>query len=596
MDAQFETSIASEWLDRLNAALGDGSETSLARLFEPLSYWRDLLAFTGDIATVQSAAAIADRLAHLPELQRAPRFVLQGEAIAGQLGQFGKTIEGFLAFDAAQGPGRGYLRLIDTPDGYRALTLLTTLDQLRGFPERRGKHRLRETMRAATPDAANWLDRRIAQARFDGADPEVLIVGAGQAGLALGARLGQLDVPTLIVDRMERVGDNWRKRYHSLTLHNEICTNHLPYMPFPETWPIYLPKDMLAGWLEAYAMAMELNVWTATRFVGADYDAADGRWIARVERPDGTIRTLRPRNLVLAIGASGLPNIPRFSGLDTFAGLQLHSSRHTSDLDVAGKAAVVIGAGTSAHDIAQDLHMRGARVTMVQRSPTTVISLEPASVRAYDMYRRGEGMRPTEATDLMSASIPYDLLRRLHGPLSRLMQADDAVLLDGLRRAGFLLDNGEDDTGFFMKLVRYLSGYYINVGASDLIVAGDIKVLQGAVDHVVADGVVLNDGTRLPADVLVMATGYKPLQEAVRAMLGAAIADRVGPVWGLGPDDELRNMWRRTAQPGLFIVGGTLTMCRIYSKVTALLIKSDIVAEDANIPHTDAGIVPALPI
>src|SRR6266550_4179577 len=104
-------------------------------------------------------------------------------------------------------------------------------------------------------------------------------------------------------------------------------------------------------------------------------------------------------------------------------------------------------AATSAHDIAQNLHLRGARVTMLQRSSVTVVSLEPSSVRPYEMYRSNDGIRPIADVDMMAASVPYDLLRRLHGPLSRQMAEEDKDLLDGLRRVGFLLDNGEDDTG-----------------------------------------------------------------------------------------------------------------------------------------------------
>lgn len=258
----------------------------------------------------------------------------------------------------------------------------------------------------------------------------------------------------LIVDRHERVGDNWRKRYHSLTLHNEICTNHLPYLPFPKTWPVYIPKDMLANFMEFYAMSMELNVWNRTSFLDGAYDATARRWTVRVQRADGSIRTLRPSQVVMAVGASGVPKVPRIRGLEDFGGQVVHSSRSTDDLEVAGKSVLVVGAGTSAHDIAQDLHLRGAEVTMLQRSSTTVVGLEPASVRAYAIYRANEGVRPIEETDLMSAAIPFDLVRQLHGPLSRQMAQDDKELLEGLRSVGFMLDNGEDDTGFFMKLLR----------------------------------------------------------------------------------------------------------------------------------------------
>ena len=132
--------------------------------------------------------------------------------------------------------------------------MVTTLEELHGY---RGRPPAPERRRTFSRDfgGENWLDQRRKARAYADRDPAVLIVGGGQAGLAIAARLGQLGVDTLIVDRHERVGDNWRKRYHSLTLHNEVHVNHLPYMPFPPTWPVYIPKDKLANWFEAYVEA-----------------------------------------------------------------------------------------------------------------------------------------------------------------------------------------------------------------------------------------------------------------------------------------------------------------------------------------------------
>jgi putative flavoprotein involved in K+ transport len=285
---------------------------------------------------------------------------------------------------------------------------------------------------------------------------------------------------------------------------------------------------------------------------------------------------MRPSHVVMAVGVSGTPNIPEFDGKDAFKGRILHSSQHGNDVDVAGKNVLVVGSGTSAHDIAQDAYLRGADVTMLQRSSATVVSIEQSGL-AYSAFRKNEGVRPIDETDLMVASVPYDLLRRLHGPLSRKMAEADRELLRGLEDAGFKLDNGEDDTGFFLKLVRYLGGYYIDVGASQLIIDGKIKLKSNVgVDRLVDRGVVFSDGELLETDVIVLGTGYRPLQHAVGKMFGPDIAERVGPIWGLGKDNELRNMWVRTTQPGLYIAGGTFTMCRFYSKVTALLIKAEL--------------------
>ena len=155
----------------------------------------------------------------------------------------------------------------------------------------------------------------------------------------------------------------------------------------------------------------------------------------------------------------------------------------------------------------------------------------------------------------------------------RIAQMDD-TLLSGLRAAGFQLDFGEDGSGFLMKYHRTGGGYYINVGCSDLIVAGKIKVKHGAeIAGLDRRTVRFTDGTAMDTDMIVVATGYQNMSESVRALFGGDVADRVGPVWGLDAEGEVRAMWRRTGQPGLWIMGGSLQQCRPYSKYLALQIK-----------------------
>ncbi len=579
------------WFDAFVSAARSGDPGAVAACFMADGYWRDLLALTWDIRTFSGAAEIATLAPFGPALRG---LRLDGVPIAGRAGHLGETIESFFAFETEAGIGRGYVRLLrDASGGYgvRALSLVTALRGLKGFPERIGADRRLYEAGAQNRSRRNWVDRRDSERRFGDRDPDVLIVGAGQAGLMLAARLVNLGVDTLVVDTMRRVGDNWRNRYHSLELHNTTQSNHLPYMPFPESWPVYLTKDMVATWFELYAVCMEINVWTETAFLGASHDDTGSIWEARVRLADGSIRTLRPRHIVLATGVNGVPKAPEIRGLDVFRGTVVHSSRFDSAMDVQGKAALVVGAGNSAHDVAQELHLRGAGVTMLQRSSITVASVEPSAASLARVFSDNEGVRPLDDIDLMTASIPFDLVRRLHGPLSKALAENDKALLDGLRRVGFRLDNGVDDTGFYMKLIRSLGGYYLNVGASDLIVEGRIKLRHSELDHLTADEAAFADGSRMRADLVVLATGWMPLQDSVARLFGRATAERVGPIWGLGEKGELRNMWSRTAQPGLFIACGTLTMCRNYSRATALLIKASL---EGILPDVEAARVPAL--
>jgi cation diffusion facilitator CzcD-associated flavoprotein CzcO len=399
-----------------------------------------------------------------------------------------------------------------------------------------------------------------------------VVIGGGQAGLGIAASLGQLGVDTLVIDRHERIGDAWRKRYHSLTLHNEVHINHLPYMPFPPNTPVFIPKDKLANWFESYADAMELNVWTGTELKQGTFDETTGRWEISLRRHDGSERTLRPRHLIFATGVSAIPIRPDAPGLDDFAGTVMHSGQYTTGHDWKGRKVLVMGTGNSGHDVAHDLHASGAEVTMIQRSTTLIVSLAQAQ-KVYDVYKEG----PTLADcDLLATAVPYKVLVQGYQISAAASQAADKPLLDGLAARGFRLDDGlPDHTGFQMKYLRRGGGYYFNVGCSDLIVEGKIGLIQYSdIDCFVAEGVRMKDGRIVPADLLVAATGYKNQQDVVRLYLGDEVADRIGPVWGFDEGGEERNMWRRTAQPGLWFTAGGLPHVRIYSKYLALQIKA----------------------
>src|SRR5262245_48385969 len=269
------------------------------------------------------------------------------------------AIEAIFSFETAEGRGSGVLRLTaasNEGNAFKAWTLLTSLDEIKGHEERLGRSRPQDKAYSRDFRGPNWLDLRKAAVAYDDRDPAVLVVGGGQAGLSIAARLTQLGVDTLIVDRAARIGDNWRNRYHALVLHNQVHVNHLPYMPFPPTWPTYIPKDMLAAWFEAYVESMELNYWPATEFEGGRYDEKEQRWSVVLRRADGSKREMHPRHVVMATGASGIPSIPDIPSLRDFRGEVLHSGQYDDGEAWKGKNVLVIGSGNSGHDIAQDLH------------------------------------------------------------------------------------------------------------------------------------------------------------------------------------------------------------------------------------------------
>ncbi|MGL3105029.1 flavin-containing monooxygenase [Bradyrhizobium sp. BR 1432] len=577
LDRTKDISVSAQaWLDAFERTLSAPEPRALSNLFLADSFWRDVLALSWNLQTLAGRDENAQALAMLAGEAAPTNFeIAQNRAPPRWVTRAGtNNIEAIFNFETAIGRGSGIVRLVpDTADGDRlkAWTLLTALDEIKGFEEQLGTSRPRGQAYSRDFRGPNWLDQRNAARDYADRDPAVLVVGGGQAGLSIAARLKQLNVDTLIVDRAMRIGDNWRKRYHALTLHNQVQVNHLPYMPFPPSWPTYIPKDKLANWFEFYVEAMELNFWTGTEFEGSAYDEAKGRWTVTLRRADGSKRTMHPCHVVMATGVSGIANMPDIPTLADFKGTLLHSSRYEDGENWTGKRAIVIGTGNSGHDIAQDLHSSGAEVTLVQRSPTLVTNIEPSAQLAYATYNEGT----LEDNDLIAASMPTPLARKTHVMLTEQSKELDKELLDGLRRIGFKLDFGEAGTGWQFKYLTRGGGYYFNVGCSNLIIEGAIKLKQFSdIESFVTEGARMKDGSIIPADLIVLSTGYKPQEYLVRKLFGDAIADRVGPVWGFGDGFELRNMYTRTKQPGLWFIAGSLAQCRINSKYLALQIKA----------------------
>jgi putative flavoprotein involved in K+ transport len=577
LDKTDDISVAADnWLAQFEDALARPDDGALKTLFHPDSYWRDVLALSWNIQTTNGADAILKELqAHAGRAAPSGFAIDPDRAPPRKVTRAGTSaIEAIFKFETAQGRGNGIVRLTpEAGDGskLRAWTLLTTLEELKGFEEQLGVARPRGNAYSRDFRGPNWLDLRQASAEYADRDPAVLVIGGGQSGLCIAARLKQLQVDTLIVDREARIGDNWRKRYHALTLHNQVQVNHLPYMLFPPNWPTYIPKDKLANWLEAYVEGMELNFWTSTEFEGGSYDEKEERWTVVLRRADGSKRTMQPRHVVLATGVSGIPSLPDISGLKDFAGTVIHSSQYTDGEDWKGKRTLVIGTGNSGHDIAQDLHSSGADVTLVQRSSTLVVSIEPSAQLVYAPYNEGT----LDDNDLIATSMPLAVARKSHAMTTEKSKELDQELLDGLARAGFKLDFGEDNTGWQFKYLTRGGGYYFNVGCSDLIVSGEIALKQFSdIEKFVAAGARMKSGETVAADLVVLATGYKRQEELVRKLFGQEVVDRIGTIWGFGEEQELRNMYMRTRQPGLWFIAGGLAQCRINSKYLALQIKA----------------------
>ncbi|MEQ8339750.1 MAG: NAD(P)/FAD-dependent oxidoreductase [Marinovum algicola] len=567
-------------LDSLNAALEEGDVRRASDLFATDSYWRDLVAVSWNLKTVEGPSGVAEMLTRQLAHTCPGNFQIQSAELPAE---DGGVITAWITFETRAGRGWGLLRLRDD----RIWTLLTALTELKGFEENRGTRRPIGAEHGAKKNRASWKEKREAEAAELGYDkqPYTVIIGGGQGGIALSARLRQLGVPTIVLDKHNRPGDQWRNRYKSLCLHDPVWYDHLPYIKFPDNWPVFTPKDKVGDWLEMYTKVMELNYWTRSEVQQASYDEDTGSWTVTVNR-DGETLTLRPTQLVLATGMSGKPNLPDFPGMETFKGEVQHSSQHDGPDAWTGKKVVVVGSNNSAHDICAALWEADADVTMVQRSSTHIVRSETLmDIGLGGLYSEeavANGVT-TEKADMIFASLPYKIMHDFQIPLYDQMRERDAEFYAGLEKAGFELDWGDDGSGLFMKYLRRGSGYYIDVGASQLIIDGEVKLVKGQVDHFEEDAVVLADGTRLEADLVVMATGYGSMNGWAADLISQEVADKVGKVWGLGSDTtkdpgpwegEQRNMWKPTQQENLWFHGGNLHQSRHYSLYLALQLKA----------------------
>jgi putative flavoprotein involved in K+ transport len=577
------TTKAQALLDKFGKALEAGDIDSAVNCFQADCYWRDLVTFTWNLKTMEGQDQIRDMLkATLASTKPSGWKVAEGEEAT----EDGGITTAWITFETDVARGFGLVRF----KGDLIWTLLTTMAELKGYEEKAGFTRPLGAKHGHGKDRKTWREERedeIAELGHS-RQPYVVIIGGGQGGIALGARLKQLGVPAIIIEKNERPGDSWRKRYKSLCLHDPVWYDHLPYIDFPKNWPVFAPKDKIGDWLEMYTKVMELNYWSSTTAKSAKYDEKTKEWTVVVER-DGREIVLKPKQLVLATGMSGKANWPKYKGQDIFKGEQQHSSTHPGPDKYRGKKVVVIGSNNSAHDICAALWEGGADVTMVQRSSTHIVksdTLMDIGLGALYSEQAVENGMTTRKADMIFASLPYRILHEFQIPLYQQMKERDAKFYEDLEKVGFMLDWGDDGSGLFMKYLRRGSGYYIDVGACDLVIDGSIKLKSGpgaAVQELTETGVKFVDGTELPADLVIYATGYGSMNGWAADLISQEVADKVGKVWGLGSnttkdpgpwEGEQRNMWKPTQQEALWFHGGNLHQSRHYSQYLSLQLKA----------------------
>ena len=412
MSTSAATRRLSKWLAVFGEALKRGDVESAAGMFAEESYWRDLVAFTWNIKTAEGREAIAAMLESTLASARPESLHLDADA-----SEAGGVTEGWFTFETHVARGHGHIRL----KGDKCWTLLTAMSELKGHEEKVGATREKGVEHGSKKGRRTWLERKAAEEAELGhkRQPYCLMVGGGQAGIGLGARLKRLGVPTLIVDKHERPGDQWRKRYKSLCLHDPVWYDHMPYLPFPDHWPVFSPKDKIGDWLEMYTKVMELNYWPSTECKSASYDEKRKEW---------TVKLKRERQDDHAQAEAAHPGDRHVGRSRTSPNFKAPANSKASSIIraaiLAGKPTEARNASSSAPTIRRTTSApisweHGADVTMVQRSSThvarsdTLMELGLGALYSETAVKAGI---TTEKADMIFASIPYAHPRRLPDP------------------------------------------------------------------------------------------------------------------------------------------------------------------------------------
>jgi cation diffusion facilitator CzcD-associated flavoprotein CzcO len=581
------------WMGDLESALRNNDEAALAELFLADSYWRDLAALTWDVRQYWGRDEVVPRLLEYAKLSEPAGFQVASNRTAPRLLDDGATADFFFTFDTATGSGCALVIAVLDDEarwGLRARLIATTLTGLNSHPipgqSRRGYVPIRS--------GETWIQYRTRVNDLSDRDPEVLVLGGGQSGVIMGARLDRFGVPYVVVDKHARPGDGWRARYSSLALHTPTYVNDMPYVRQPETFPGFLSKDQWGNYLDAYTEMMNINWWGETEFITGTFDEDKREWTVELRRSNGSTRITYPKHIVTALGYTGTePSIPDLPGIADFGGEVMHSSNFRSGADYRGQRVMVIGTATSGHDISLDLADNDATVFMGQRGPACVVPIDEAENFNVDYLNLALSVE--EIDQRRNSGFVYPLMLKKAKAETERTEREYAEMFHGLRQAGMTLTIGEEKAGWIYRLHKTFSGYYLDVGASQAIIDGRITIIQMAdVDRFVSQGVRLKDGKIIELDTVVMATGYRNVQTTIARLFGSEVAEKVGPIGGIADDGEHRNMARPTRQPHLWMLFGGIMDARKMSEVLALQIVAQLNGVVPSLVRADDGGVRAL--
>ncbi|KAG2118316.1 putative dimethylaniline monooxygenase (N-oxide-forming) [Suillus clintonianus] len=552
--------ISSTWLGTLISDLSSPT-FSLKNSFTDDSYWRDLLAFTPDFRTIHTLPEIQHCFSIPVADARPSQFRILPGVHHRCTGPGKSFVQGIIQFQTAIAECTGVFTLVQSDDSWKAWSFVTMMDRLLGVADRVNAS---QTPLCSPPEWKTVMEYT------------AVIVGAGQCGLSIAARLENLGVSTLVVEKRSVLGDSWRSRYEALETNTSRAFNHLPFVPFPERYGEYILSTDVAEYLENYQRTLGLHVLTSACVSAASYDFLTDTWTISVSLSDRSSMTVTARHLIAATGVGTLggtiPFMPPIPGKNSFLGNILHSSEYTSSRCGSARKAAVIGAGCSAHDIAQDLTKNGSRTVLVQRSPTAVVSRQVLS-RSFPGFF-GQDILSTDIADRFYVALPLPALQTFQHDIMESNAHIDRDLRDDLSRQGYLLPGPGDN--FLNRLLIRRGGYYIDRGCAKLITSGQIAVKSGLeISCFTPSGLVFDDGSQVEADLVILATGYtsSTIKEVAESLFGPTVADTVHDLGARDSNLEFAGIWRSSGHKGLWFAEGDLFSARFYSQRLALQIK-----------------------
>ncbi|KAJ7069046.1 hypothetical protein B0H15DRAFT_871291 [Mycena belliarum] len=538
------------------------SNAAVSSLFHADAFWRDHVALSWSLRTFHPASVISETV--VPLILRAAiassSLVLQeAQVVAFELPNGVSVVRAPFEFRTASPGARctAAFKLVRMKTGgIKVFTVTTAIQELDAVPW--GTVPSADPVDVPSPTIPKSLD--------------VLVVGGGHGGLSISAYLKALRINFAMVEKQPAIGDSWANRYESTTLHTTRIFSGLPFVPFPSDYPQYVPARLIAAYYARYVEELRLPAYPARECISATWDEAAARWTVTLDGVHGT-EVLTARQIIFAVGTGGrVPTTPNFPGKDSFLGESLHSSAYTNAGKWAGKRVAIVGAATTACDIAQDCVRDGAAALLVQRGPTRVYP--SAHIGALQAAFWNADL-PVEAGDVMATEDPIALQAVLSTlVLRRLRDAHDPEYYEGLRRAGFLVNvDGPVHQSLYCD-----SPHYPDIGAGAAIARGEIKVKSGSeIVSVTPTGLAFSDGTTVDADVIVYATGFlKDSRASIAPIVGAAQAAELEPVWGLDAEGEVRGCWRPSGHDHLWFHCGELQTMRYYGKFLALQVAAEL--------------------